>query len=184
LEKKDVLAGNFSKGMKRKPAIARVPIHGPEPLFMDEPTANLDPESAKTVREFIVDLKKEKKTIFLNTHNLDETQRICDRIVILDTKSMAMGTPEELERSIRGRRTMIHVRQMSEAILDPLQGLRLRNMVAEGNRVTADIEDPESENPEMVNAIVKAGGLVVTVSVLGSTIEDAYLTLVRETKAQ
>ena len=85
-EKKDSAAGTFSKGMKQKLAIARALIHDPEILFMDEPTANLDPESAKTVREFILKLKSEKKTIFLNTHNLDEAQRICDRIGILNTK--------------------------------------------------------------------------------------------------
>jgi ABC-2 type transport system ATP-binding protein len=78
-EKRNELAGTFSKGMKQKLAITRALIHEPEILFMDEPTANLDPESAKTVREFILELKKEKKTIFLNTHNLDEAQRICDR---------------------------------------------------------------------------------------------------------
>ena len=60
-----------------------------------EPTANLDPEAAKTVRDFILDLKKQKKTIFLNTHNLDEAQRICDRIAILNTTLRAMGTPED-----------------------------------------------------------------------------------------
>ena len=85
-EKKDVAAGSFSKGMKQKLSIARALIHDPQILFMDEPTANLDPESAKTVRDFILELKKEKKTIFLNTHNLDEAQRICDRIAILNTK--------------------------------------------------------------------------------------------------
>ena len=71
-EKRNVLAGAFSKGMKQKLAIARALIHDPEIIFMDEPTANLDPESAKTVREFILELKNEKKTIFLNTHNLNE----------------------------------------------------------------------------------------------------------------
>ena len=84
---------------------------------MDEPTANLDPESAKTVRDFILDLKKEKRTIFLNTHNLDEAQRICDRIAILNTKLMAMGTPEELERLVSGRKTVIQLEQTSDAIL-------------------------------------------------------------------
>jgi ABC-2 type transport system ATP-binding protein len=82
-EKRNALAGTLSKGMKQKLAIARALIHEPEILFMDEPTANLDPESAKTVRDFILELKKEKRTIFLNTHNLDEAQRICDRIAIL-----------------------------------------------------------------------------------------------------
>ena len=107
--------------MKQKLAIARALIHDPEILFMDEPTANLDPESAKTVREFILDLKKQKKTIFLNTHNLDEAQRICDRIGILNTRLMAVGTPEELERSIHGRKTVIQLTQVNDSILDSLR---------------------------------------------------------------
>ena len=104
-EKRDAMAGTFSKGMKQKLAIARALIHEPMLLFMDEPTANLDPESAKTVRDFILGLKKEKRTIFLNTHNLDEAQRICDRIGILSTRLIATGTPQELEGALsRGGR--------------------------------------------------------------------------------
>ena len=71
-ERKDDAAAGLSKGMKQKLAIARTLIHEPQVLFLDEPTANLDPESAKTVRDFILELKKEKKTIFLNTHSLYE----------------------------------------------------------------------------------------------------------------
>ena len=97
-DKREVMVGTFSKGMKQKLAIARALIHDPEILFLDEPTANLDPESSKIVRDFILDLKKEKRTIFLNTHNLDEAQRICDKIGIFNTKLMAIGSPEELER--------------------------------------------------------------------------------------
>jgi ABC-2 type transport system ATP-binding protein len=106
-EKKDMPTGTFSKGIKQKLALGRALIHDPDILFMDEPTANLDPESAKTVRDFIIQLKGEKKTIFLNTHNLDEAQRICDRIGILNTKLMAVGTPGELEHSAGARRTVI-----------------------------------------------------------------------------
>ncbi len=120
-EKKDVAAGTFSKGMKQKLAIARALIHDPQVLFMDEPTANLDPESAKTVRDFILDLKKEKRTIFLNTHNLDEAQRICDRIAILNTKLMATGTPEELEGMVGNKRTVVEVEKVSDAILTAVQ---------------------------------------------------------------
>jgi len=174
------LAGGFSKGMKQKLAIARALVHNPEVLFMDEPTANLDPEAAKTVREFILDLKKEKKTIFINTHNLDEAQRVCDRIAILNTRLMAVGTPEELERSIRGRKTVIQLRQVTEAILSSLKHLHVENLVREGNKLTVDVENSEEENPDMVNAIVAAGGRIETVTVLGSSLEDAYLKLVRE----
>ena len=179
-EKRDATTGTFSKGMKQKLAIARALIHDPEVLFMDEPTANLDPESAKTVRDFILELKKEKKTIFLNTHNLDEAQRICDRIGILNTKLMAVGTPEELERSVRGRKTVVRLRHVNDAILGAVKKLSLGSVTREDDRLTIDVVDPEEENPAIVRAIVEAGGDVESLSVLGSTLEDAYLKLVRE----
>lgn len=179
-EKRGSLVGTFSKGMKQKLAIARGLIHDPEVLFMDEPTANLDPEATKSVRDFIVSLKGEKKTIFLNTHNLDEAQRICDRIGILNTRLMAIGTPEELERLVRGRRAVFQLREVSDTILNSLAKLQLRNLTRDGNRLTIDVEDPEEDNPRVVDAIVAAGGSVVTVSVVGSTLEDAYLQLVKE----
>jgi len=179
-EKRNVAAGTFSKGMKQKLAIARALIHDPTVLFMDEPTANLDPESAKTVRDFILELKKEKRTIFLNTHNLDEAQRICDRIGILNTKLMAIGTPDELERSVSGRKTVVQLEQASDAILVALKNLSLGNVAVDGNKLTIDVTNPEKQNAVIVDAIVRAGGHIQSVSVIGSTLEDAYLKLVRD----
>ena len=179
-DKRNVLAGTFSKGMKQKLAIARALIHEPEILFMDEPTANLDPESAKTVREFILELKKQKKTIFLNTHNLDEAQRICDKIAILNTKLRAIGTPDELERSVHGRSTVITLEQVNDAVLNSLKKLSLRNLTVDGNKVTFDVVDPDKENSPVVEALVLAGGHVRVINVVGSTLEDTYLKLVRE----
>src|SRR5438309_8686498 len=138
-EKRDVAAGTFSKGMRQKLAIARALIHDPQVLFMDEPTANLDPESSKTVRDFILDLKKQKRTIFLNTHNLDEAQRICDKIGILNTKLMAVGTPAELERSVRGRSTVIQLEQANDAILTALKELSLGSVTVDGSRLTIEV---------------------------------------------
>ena len=178
-EKKDVTVGTFSKGMKQKLGIACALVHDPQVLFMDEPTANLDPESAKTVRDFILELKKEKRTIFLNTHNLDEAQKICDKIAILNTKLMAIGTPEELERSASGRKTVVQLVQLTDAILSTIRKLPLGNLVVKGNTLTIDVKDPETENVAIVDAIYGAGGHVQTVTVVGSTLEDAYLKLVR-----
>ncbi|MCJ7560985.1 ABC transporter ATP-binding protein, partial [Candidatus Bathyarchaeota archaeon] len=98
-ERRDDAVGTFSKGTKQKIAIARALIHDPQVLFLDEPTAKLDPEASKTVRDFILELKKEKRTIFMNTHNLDEAGRICDRIGILKTKLIAIDSPKNLERN-------------------------------------------------------------------------------------
>lgn len=181
-EKRDARSGTFSKGMKQKLAIARALVHDPKVIFMDEPTANLDPEASKGVRDFILELKKEKKTIFLNTHNLDEAERICDRIGIMNTRLMAVGTPEELEQSVRGTKTVIKVKLVTEAVLDSLRRLEVRNLVREGDKLTVDVADPEEENPDIVSAIVAAGGRVETVSVLGSSLEDAYLKFVRDAR--
>lgn len=178
-DKRNVLAGTFSKGMKQKLAIARALIHDPDVLFMDEPTANLDPESAKTVREFILELKKEK-TIFLNTHNLDEAQRICDKIAILNTKLRVIGTPDYLEKVAKGRKTVITLEQTNDKILNSLSKLSLKNLEHKNHTLSFDVADPDSENWKVVEAIVLAGGHVTTVDVVGSTLEDVYLKLVRE----
>jgi ABC-2 type transport system ATP-binding protein len=180
-EKRNVLAGTFSKGMKQKLAIARALIHEPQVIFMDEPTANLDPEASKTVRDFILQLKKEKKTIFLNTHNLDEAQRICDKVAIMNTSLRAIGTPQELESSVSGKKTVIGLEQQAnDVVMRALKKLPLKNLSREVNTITFDVEDPDKENSPVVEAIVQAGGHVKSLNVVGSTLEDTYLKLVRK----
>jgi ABC-2 type transport system ATP-binding protein len=179
-ERKDDPVTTFSKGMKQKLAIALALVHDPQILFMDEPTANLDPEAAKTVRDFILELKKQKKTIFLNTHNLDEAQRICDRIAILNTTLRAVGTPEELERSVRGRVTVIQLEHSDGGVLAAVKKLGLGDVSAEGTKLTVSTADPEKVNATILDAVFRAGGRIQSVNVVGSTLEDAYLKLVRE----
>jgi len=86
-------AGTFSKGMKQKLAIARALLHEPRLLFLDEPTSGLDPEASHLVREFIVELKREGRTIFLCTHNLDEADRLCDRVGVFKTRLLVVDSP-------------------------------------------------------------------------------------------
>jgi ABC-2 type transport system ATP-binding protein len=178
--RRDVPAGSFSKGMKQKLAIARALIHDPQILVLDEPTANLDPEASKTVRDFILQLKKEKKTIFLNTHNLDEAQRICDRIGIMNTKLIALGSLQKLEQIASGRKTVIDISQVTEAVSVALKKLELKGYTVKDSKLSFDVSDPDSENWPVINAIVAAGGHIRTVSVVGSNLEETYLKLVRQ----
>ena len=178
-EKKDVAVGTFSKGMRQKLAIARALIHEPKVLFLDEPTANLDPEASKTVRDFILELKKEKRTIFLNTHNLDEAERVCDRVGILKTRLVALGATNELLESLWGRRTVIQVSLLNDAIVTAVKKLGPRRVATEGNRLIVDVGNPSEENPLLVDAVVAAGGRVELVTELLPTLEDVYLRLVR-----
>jgi len=166
--------------MKQKVAIARALLHDPAVVFLDEPTANLDPESAKTIRDFILELKKEKRTIFLNTHNLDEAQRICDRIGILRTSLIAVGSPDELRASLWGRKTVVHLIRVNDKMTRALGDLGITRVEAVGgNKLLIDVEDPDAENPAIVGAIVKAGGEVRFVTELRPTLEDIYLKLVK-----
>ena len=180
-ERREDLVGGFSKGMKQKIAIARALIHDPKVLFLDEPTANLDPEASKTVRDFILELKKEKRTIFLNTHNLDEAERLCDRIGILKTRLIAVDSPKNLERSLYSRKTIIHLDKITDKVLAAVNDVNaVKYVKTSDNKLILDIDNPERDNPELVRAIVEAGGNIQYVTELRSTLEDVYLKLIRE----
>ncbi|MEJ2757570.1 MAG: ABC transporter ATP-binding protein [Anaerolineales bacterium] len=181
-EKKDQPISNFSKGMKQKVAIARALIHDPQLLFFDEPTANLDPEASKVVRDFIQKLKKEGKTIFINTHNLDEAQRICDRIGSLKTKLLAVSTPDQLEKNVWGNKTVIQVEQINDQILAAVNKLSPKELRVEENRITLTLADPPKENPDFVQAVVSAGGRILYVTQLNPGLEETYLKVIEETK--
>src|SRR2546428_171885 len=99
----------FSRGMKQKMAIARAALHEPRILFLDEPTTGLDPDAAKTVREFIVQLRGQGRTVFLCTHNLDEADRLCDRIAFFRRNVIRIADPDELRAELYGRATEIRL---------------------------------------------------------------------------
>jgi ABC-2 type transport system ATP-binding protein len=180
-EKKDLPLGTFSKGMKQKVALARTLVHDPILLFLDEPTANLDPEAAKMVRDVILELKKEKRTIFLNTHHLDEAQRICDRVGILRTKLITTGSLDALRFGTSGKKTVVRLDRPSEEIANAVRSrLEPRTVVLSGDELTVDVTDPEHENPEIASAVIAAGGRIVQISQLSPSLEDVYLRLVHE----
>jgi ABC-2 type transport system ATP-binding protein len=166
--------------MKQKVAIARALVHDPEILFLDEPTANLDPEAAKTVRDFILELKKEKKTIFLNTHNLDEAQKLCDRIGILKTHLLRIGTPEELKEALWGSKTVIRLEEVNDRIVAAVKHHTPGKVVVEDHRLVIDVQNAGQENPGLVQAIVAAGGRIQFVQEFSPSLEDVYLKTVRE----
>ncbi|HJU34914.1 MAG TPA: ABC transporter ATP-binding protein [Nitrososphaera sp.] len=177
-EKKDLPVGTLSKGLKQKIALARALVHEPKILFLDEPTVNLDPEAARTVREFILELKKEKKTIFLNTHNLDEAQRICDKIGILKTRLLTVGSPEQLRELFWSSKTVIQLDKVSDIIVEAVKSQTSRDIMIDGNRLTIDVANGESENPKFIEAIVSAGGQIQYVTELRPGLEDIYIKMV------
>jgi ABC-2 type transport system ATP-binding protein len=181
-DRRDAKVRTFSKGMKQRLTIARALIHDPPVLFLDEPTANLDPEGAKTVREFLLRLREEKRTILLNTHQLAEAERVCDRVGILQRRLVAVGTPAELRRAASSQRaTAIQVAVVTDAVRAAVRSATHAPAGAEvtvnGNTITVPVDKPERDNPGLVKAIVAAGGEVQFVTGIVPTLETAYLEL-------
>lgn len=173
-------AGTFSKGMKQKLAIARALLHEPRILFLDEPTAGLDPEAARLVRDFIAELKKEGRTIFLCTHNLDEADRLCDRIGVFKTRLLVVDTPSNLRRTMFGRKVVFHLREAGEGSAQPLRKMPfVREVKVVENKLLVTVDDPEAHNPEIIRALVNAGAEVQFVGELRHSLEDVYLQLVK-----
>jgi ABC-2 type transport system ATP-binding protein len=174
-------AGTFSKGMKQKLAIARALLHEPPILFLDEPTAGLDPEGAHLVREFVAELKKEGRTIFLCTHNLDEADHLCDRVGVFKTRLLVVDTPTRLRASVFGRKVIFHLRTADEVIAENVRKLPfVREVKVVENKLVVTLDEPEARNPEVVRSLVKAGADIQFVGELRHSLEDVYLQLVKD----
>ena len=113
--------GTFSKGMRQKLAIARALLHEPEVLFLDEPTSGLDPQASRLVREFIAELKGQGRTIILTTHNLEEADRLCDRVAVISGHLLALDAPRELRRKLFGRKVVFHLKDANQRLANELE---------------------------------------------------------------
>jgi len=174
--------GAFSKGMKQRLALARVLLHEPCVLFLDEPTAGLDPEAARNLRELIVSLKEEGRTILLSTHNLTEAEELCDRIAVFRTRLVALDTPAALRDRQFERRLRVRLTSVTETLLATLRADPIvRSVDLQGND-TLDVRlvDPDRDRPLLVARIVEMGGQILEVREVERSLEDVYLSLIEE----
>lgn len=179
-DRRDGLTGTFSKGMRQKLALARALLHEPEVLFLDEPTAGLDPEAAKTVRELIESLRSKERTIFLCTHNLDEADRLCDRIALFKSRLLTVGDPQSLKEEMYGRRTVVCLANPNPGIEDALDLPFITKTEWVDGRLLVSLSDPETDNPMLVRKLVELGADVQFVSELKMSLEDLYLDLMED----
>jgi ABC-2 type transport system ATP-binding protein len=174
-------AGTFSKGMKQKLAIARALLHEPPLLFLDEPTSGLDPEASKLVRDFIAELRKEGRTIFMCTHNLDEADRLCDRIGVFKSHLLVVDTPDKLRQSLFGRKVVFHLREAGNGLVEAVEKFPFaRDVKAIENKIVITLDDPDAQNPDIIRALVAAGADVRFVGELRHSLEDVYFQLVKQ----
>jgi ABC-2 type transport system ATP-binding protein len=181
-ERRGEAVATFSRGMKQKMAIARSALHEPRILFLDEPTTGLDPDAAKTVREFIVALRGEGRTVFLCTHNLDEADRLCDRIAFFRHHVIRIDTPDQLRAELYGRAT--EFRLIPKPRAEDLARVRLvpgvRDARLENGSIVVEAADPLATNPLLVRALVEGGAEIAFVTERKAHLEDVYLRIVEQ----
>ena len=189
-------AGTFSRGMKQKLSLARSLLHEPPVVILDEPTSALDPEGAKLVRDAIISLQGEGRTIILCTHNLHEAAYLCGRVGIVKRTLIKVGTPRELQQALYGQQIEIRITNPlldmgDKANLDERLGRTMNDyavMVAKmqgvgdvgvaGTRLLVSMFDPEEHTPHVVRMLVQHGADITHVAEVEHTLERAYLDLV------
>lgn len=181
-ERQNDLVKYYSKGMHRRLTIAAALIHQPEILVMDEPTSGLDAQTARLVREIIIDLNKEDRTVLLTTHQIDEADRLCRRVGIIDRgRLIALNTPEELKNSTEGMRALeIKVlngvdQQRWLPIISKAEGVD--NVFLAEEKIKVLSKDLPQVIPSVVNLVNKHGGKIENISVAQPTLEDAFINL-------
>lgn len=181
-ERSDEQVGTWSRGMKQKLAVARTLLHQPPLIFLDEPTAGLDPVAAAALREDLAGLvAKEGATVFLTTHNLAEAEKLCTQVgVIRQGKLLAVGSPDELRARTGGPRAEIVGHGFSEAILAQLRARpEIASAELQNSHLSIELRG-DAELAAIVSLLVSAGAQVEEVRRGKASLEEVFLTLMEE----
>ena len=176
------LCGRLSKGLRQRVALARALLNDPVVLFLDEPTSGLDPVAAREVHDLINTLRERGVTVFLTTHRLEEAERLCDRVAILNTRLRTIGRPDELRLSLFRRSLTVE----TVAPLGAPESVFTREVGVDGwtrdgaAAYILDVGDPRAAAPAVTRALVAAGADVVSIAESRHSLEDVYLELIAD----
>jgi ABC-2 type transport system ATP-binding protein len=170
----------ISTGMTQRLALARALVHDPEVVLLDEPTANLDPQTARTVRDLLRDLKRQGRTVVISTHNLDEVERLADRVALVSRTLVALGEPAALRRDLFGRR--FRVRMLTTyPPLPELAAVAARaggqDVRIHGTELSMVLETPDRATPVVIRSLVDAGAEIREAFDDEPSLEEVYLKL-------
>jgi ABC-2 type transport system ATP-binding protein len=181
-ERRKDRAGNWSRGMKQKLALARTLLHRPNLILLDEPTAGLDVQSAVSIREDLQALaSKEDVTIFLTTHNMTDAEKLCDQVaVIQDGSLVAWGSPDELRAQVARPQVEIKGRGFNELALNSLRSLpQVTSVESNNSHLFIDLRS-ETDTAALVSILVGAGAQVEEVQRRRASLEEVFLSLTGE----
>ncbi len=178
----------YSKGMKQRLALARAMLHNPDALVLDEPTAGVDPSGQIELRQIILDMAHEQgKTILLSSHNLDEVQRVCNRIALIDRGVIRLyGKLDELQRSMGGGEVAVETTvPIPDVVLQELEKQPgVISAERRGNAVTIGLKKEQMDVPGIVSMLVGQGAKIEQVRRKEATLEEIYTTILREAEGR
>ena len=178
-ERRDDRVASYSRGMKLRLALARALVHEPPVLLLDEPTAGLDPEAARDVRDLIRSLAREGRVILLSTHNLTEAEELCARVALIRTRLLAYGPPLGLREGAAAPVVVVRL-EGPAAVPSDLAALPfVRSARVDGDHLRVELVS-ETDRPALVEALVRAGARVLEVTEERPSLEAAYLELVHD----
>jgi ABC-2 type transport system ATP-binding protein len=167
----------LSKGLRQRVALARSLLHKPRIVLLDEPTAGLDPESAREVRELVLGLRGEGRTVLLCTHNLDEVDRVADRVAVLRTRLIAAGTPQALRERLFAPRILIRLRQEASRFEASLRGTGITDITIDQRQISVALNGTPLSTPDLVRQLVQWGAEIEAVVPEEPPLEDVYVRL-------
>jgi ABC-2 type transport system ATP-binding protein len=175
---KDLVAA-YSGGMRRRLEVARVLVHRPKILFLDEPTIGLDPQSRHVVWDFLRKLiEGDKMTVFLTTHYMEEAEALCNRVAIIDSgKIIVIGSPAELKAQIPGNDIIsLSFDNLSEDIVDRIKTLTfVHNIQSEDNNIRIYVDNGAMNLPQLIEEVKSFGGKVLSATIHEQSLEDVFI---------
>ncbi len=170
----------LSKGLKQRVALARTLLHNPSIVLLDEPTAGLDPESAHETRALILRLRDENRVVIISTHNLDEVDRVADRVAVLRTRLIALDTPGALRSRLFGRRLSITLVEGAQQYEEIVRAAGAQDVKTDRNTISMAVDGGVEIAPFIVRTLVEAGARIVSVIPEERPLEEVYLRLLKD----